>query len=101
MAHRGTPGGVVVTDHAIKRLRSRIGRTRRWTYRQCELWIADAATTARVVIHRANGEDYLLAKLFERSLYLAVLPSADGSTCLVRTVLPFAFALSNLTRRSP
>jgi len=95
------PSGVVVSDHAIGRLRLRFRRARSWSRQQCERWIVEAVNGARFTIKRKNGEVYIQATLFGHSLYLALLPSADGATCLVRTILPHDFAANNLNRRSP
>lgn len=95
------PRNVVVSDHAVRRLRLRFGLTRSWSWRRCEHWIVQAILAARIVIQRRDGEIYARADLVGRALYIAVIPSADGGTCLVRTVLPHSFAENNLNHRHP
>lgn len=101
MGYNLRPQDVVVSDHAVRRLRLRFGSTRNWSRSRCECWIAQAVIDACVVINRKNGEYYARADLFGRSVYLAVMPSQDGTTCLVRTTLPHAFAANNLNHRHP
>jgi hypothetical protein len=95
------PQDVVVSDHAVRRLRLRFRSTRRWSRSRCERWIAQAVIHASLVIKRTNGEYYAKADVLGQSVYLAVMPSQDGTTCLVRTALPHAFAANNLNRRRP
>jgi hypothetical protein len=92
---------VVVSDHAVKRLRLRCDRARSWSWKRCERWIAEAVVKATVVINRRTSEIYVRAELGGSAVYLAVMPSADGTACLVRTVLPHVFAANNLNHRHP
>jgi hypothetical protein len=101
MGNNLNPQDVVVSDHAVRRLRLRFGSTRSWSWSHCEHWIAQALIDACLVIHRKNGEYYVRADLRGKAVYLAVVSSQDDVTCLVRTVLPHAFAASNLNHRHP
>jgi hypothetical protein len=98
---KGDHMDVMVSNHAIHRLRQRFGCFRRWTGERCERWIMDMVKQPDFMVRRSTGEILIRTSVGPRSLFFAVMPSADGASCLVRTVLPHAFAVNNLTRRGP
>ena len=99
MGYSDAPSAVVVTLHAIQRLRLRIGRCRLWSQTMCEQWITHQVKTSAMVIHRANGDIFVRAAAFTRTVYFVITPSANGSIYLVKTALPHVFAETNLNRR--
>lgn len=97
MGHPIRTSDVVVSDHAIRRLRQRCRHVAAWSRARCTRWIAEAVAAAEFSICRSNGEVLIRADLAGRILYVAVLPSAVAGPCLVRTVLTHAFAANNLS----
>lgn len=89
---------VRVSNHAIRRLQQRFGKFRKWTRSQCECWIIEMVKRPDISVIRSTGEVFVRTSIGPRTLFLAVMPSETGTSCLVRTALSHAFAVNNPTR---
>ena len=94
----GFRADLIVTDHAIVRLRERFPITNRWSRHRCVRWVIQQIAASAFVIARANGRKYVAARLWGQPCYLAIRPDSSQSFQVVHTVLPPDFAANNLNR---
>lgn len=87
---------IIVTTHAVRRFRQRIGLTRSWSWIACSRWIERAVADSVCQVRLARGEIQVRVTLDQRCFWLAMVPDSKSSALVVRTVLPHAFAQRNL-----
>lgn len=88
-----------ISNHAVERLRLRAPITRSWHRAQCVSWLTQALQSSSVTFSRSNGDIYSRTALKSKFLYLIARIDDAHHDLVVTTVLPFAFAQRNLSRR--
>lgn len=86
---------LLISRHAVTRLRQRIGLTRMWSWSECCRWMQRAAARSPCRVTCADGEIQIQVRIDGRYFWLATVPSHRGDGLIVRTVLPHAFAYRN------